>query len=213
MMRKSHSNKIFGSAAVGLASAFVGGRFPQALREMKCAQWLPNYALQRRTEARLLPLLRHAIANVPFYRDYCDRNGIIPSELGGIADLQRFPVLAKADYRQRKLKSFLALNISEHRRLLYTTSGSTGEPFKFFLDRETMPLVFAVQIYVDEMIGLSPFDRYVQIAAPAAVEPELPRETPLSARLRYKLWSSSYRRIRNVPNCGFRHLNRPHQCR
>ena len=147
MIRKSRRNEIFGSTAVALASAFAGRRFSQALRDMRRAQWLPSYELQLRTEARLLPLLRYAIANVPFYRDYCAHNGITPSELSGIADLQRFPVLAKADYRQRTLESFLAMNLPEHRRLLYTTSGSSGEPFKFFLDREAMPLVFATHLY------------------------------------------------------------------
>ena len=135
---------------------------------MKRAQWLPGHELQRRAEARLLPLLRHAMANVPFYRDYCDHNGISPSELRGVADLQQFPVLAKADYRQRSLGFFVAMNVPEHRRLLSTTSGSTGEPFKFFLDREAIPLVLATQFYLDETIGLYPFNRLVRIAVPSS---------------------------------------------
>lgn len=167
----------------------VGRRFTGALNELQRAQWLPANILLERTESRLTRLLQHAAEHVPFYREVCRRIGLSPAQLRTISDLQQLPIVDKALFRQHQVEEFLATNIPVHRRLEWTTSGSTGEPFKFYLDREMMPIVFASHLFYDSWFGLNPLDRHVRIMAPPAVEPALPVNTPLAARARYKIHS------------------------
>lgn len=172
-----------------VGSTVVGRRFSRSLSDMQSVQWLPTEKLQERTETRLNQLLRHAAKNVPFYRDTYKSLGLSDSQLGTISDLRQLPIVSKATFRARPLEHFLAINIPAHRRLEWTTSGSTGEPFKFFLDRQMMPIVFASHLFYDSWYGLNPSDRYVRIMAPPAAEPALAEDTPLSARLRYAAYS------------------------
>lgn len=180
---------LFVDVALKTASALVGRRFTGALGEMQQAQWLPAEELRARTENRLSWLLQHAAENVPFYRELYRRLRLFPSQLRTIPDLGLLPIVSKAVFRERPLKDFLAANIPPDRHLQWTTSGSTGEPFKFYLDRRMMPLVSASHLYYDSCFGFNPFDRYVRVMAPPVDAPPLPRDTPLSRRFRYTMYS------------------------
>lgn len=180
---------LISSWVLKLGGTMVGRRFSDSLSEMQRVQWLPTAKLQERTETLLKQLLSHAAENVPFYRETYLSLGLSKSQLGSISDLRRLPIVTKATFRERPLEHFLATNVPVHRRLEWTTSGSTGEPFKFFLDRQMMPLVAASHLFYDSWYGLKPSDRYVRIMAPPAAEAALAEDTPLSARLRYAAYS------------------------
>jgi phenylacetate-CoA ligase len=154
---------------------------------MQAAQWLPMQELQRRSEARLAPLLAHAARHVPFYRELYRQLNLQPDALQSIADLQRLPVMGKAHYRARPHEQFFAENIPAHRRLDRSTSGSTGDPFQFALDRETVPRIFASHLFYDSWWDLRPFDRYVRIVAPPAVSPPIQDSAPATFKLRQAL--------------------------
>src|SRR5688572_2746252 len=48
---------------------------------------------------RLRWSLSHAYQNVRHYREAFDRAGVIPADLGALADLHRFPFLTKQTFR------------------------------------------------------------------------------------------------------------------
>jgi phenylacetate-coenzyme A ligase PaaK-like adenylate-forming protein len=100
------------------------------------------------------------------------------------SDLERLPTVSKAVYRERGMEAFCAENLPAYRRLERATSGSTGEPFRFYLDRAALPVIFASHIFYDSWYGLRPFDRYVRVIAPPAAPSELPQGTPALFRLR-----------------------------
>lgn len=164
----------------------MGNRFGALLTEMQRAQWLPTEELQARGEARLDSLLKHATQNVPFYRERRDRL-TSASNLGVRDQLRAFPVVGKALYRERGPKEFLAENIPAYRSIAKSTSGSTGEPFQFYLDRAATPVIFASHLFYDSWFGLSPFDRYVRIMSPPPAAPILRNDTPGFYRLRQAL--------------------------
>lgn len=172
------------TVAFEVGGKLVGGRFTELFKEMRRVQWLPAEELQARSNARLSALLKHAAENVPFYQQEYRRLGLAPDDLRNVNDLTRLPTLGKADYRQRRPEEFYATNIPAHRRLEKTTSGSTGEPFQFCLDRAAMTSVFASHLFYDSWYNLGPFDRYVRIAATPPAPPSLPTQTPAAARLR-----------------------------
>jgi phenylacetate-CoA ligase len=142
-------------------------------RELNRAQWLSSEALHSRSRARLARLLRHAVENVPFYRA-CD-----PSKL---------PVMDKSTYRSHSPGAFVASNIPVQRCIERTTSGSTGEPYRFALDRATQPVSFASQLTYDSWIGLRPYERCLRIAVPQARAPGSSVVLPWLQRV-YERWT------------------------
>lgn len=174
----------WGAMALRGAGAIVGRRFTDALGEMHSAQWLPAEETRARTEARLAGLLRHAAKNVPFYRDTYRRLRLAPDGLCTIADLARLPVVSKATHREQPQGHFLADSVPPWRHLERSTSGTTGEPFRFCLDREAMSRVFASHLFYDSWFGLRPFDRYMRIVFSPLADPPLPPGTSLAARFR-----------------------------
>jgi phenylacetate-CoA ligase len=186
---EAHSGSLGGSVAdwaLKLGAKLVGSGFWEALEAMRTAQWLPAQALQDRSEARLTTLLRHAATNVPFYRETCRRAGLVPKEINGHDHLAVFPVLGKAAYRQHPPEAFVAENIPPYRHLHRTTSGSTGEPFAFSLDRNALPVIFASHLFYDSWIGLRVYDRYVRIVSPPGPAPAV-HEGPAGFRLRQEV--------------------------
>ncbi|MCP5328917.1 MAG: hypothetical protein R3E75_10325 [Steroidobacteraceae bacterium] len=78
-------------------------------------------------QQRLLETMQHALRKVPFYRSL----GIDPASLRSAADLQRFPVLRKADV-QRLGTALHADDVDPRYCRVSRTSGSTGQPTETF---------------------------------------------------------------------------------
>ena len=178
---------LLGRAGLATGRLLLGSAFADAYREMSEAQWLSPEELRLRSEDRLAKLLSHAARTVPYYRDFCVAAELRPESLRTLEDLKRLPVVDKNTYREGPLSRFLAEDIGGHRRLDYTTSGSTGEPLKFCLDRRAMPLVFASHLFYDSWFGLRPFDRYVRFMAPPAADPPLASHAPFLFRLKQQV--------------------------
>ncbi|MFE2014410.1 phenylacetate--CoA ligase PaaK [Streptomyces sp. NPDC059491] len=76
---------------------------------------------------RLRATLRHAYANVDFYRRSFDAAGVTPDDCRTLADLARFPFTAKTDLREHYPFGMFAVDSSRIRRL-HASSGTTGRP-------------------------------------------------------------------------------------
>ncbi|HEX7774638.1 MAG TPA: hypothetical protein VF435_19600, partial [Pyrinomonadaceae bacterium] len=153
------------------ASVPLGLHFVDSLNEMRRVQWFSQEELQTRNAARLRVLLKHAAENVPLYRDLYRQLGLKSDELRTVSDLRALPIFAKADYRQRAPETLYATNVDPSQRIDRKTSGSTGQPFQFSIDRRALPVIFASHLFYDSWHGLEPFDRYIRIVAPPAAQP------------------------------------------
>jgi len=76
---------------------------------------------------RLQWTLRHAYANVPFYRKAFDGAGVHPSDCRALPDLARFPLTTKADLRDNYPFGMFAVPLDQVRRI-HASSGTTGRP-------------------------------------------------------------------------------------
>jgi phenylacetate-CoA ligase len=150
-------------------------RIMRAFRELNRAQWLSQQELQERSQARLGRLLQHARENVPFYRGL---------------DASALPVMDKAAYRSQAPEAFVASNVPAERRVEKATSGSTGVPFHFAIDRAALPISFASQLSYDSWFGLRPFDRCLRVAVPQAPAPGAARLLPWLQRL-HERWTQA----------------------
>ena len=76
---------------------------------------------------RLRWTLRHAYANVPFYRKKFDAAGVSPEDCRSLEDLAGFPVTTKDDLRENYPTGMFAVPATELRRI-HASSGTTGQP-------------------------------------------------------------------------------------
>jgi phenylacetate-CoA ligase len=80
----------------------------------------------------LRSLVRHAAARVPFYRELYATQGIGAASVTTVEDLPRLPIVTKAQLRAAG-DAVMSLD-APRRRVKISTSGSSGEPFEFFID-------------------------------------------------------------------------------
>ena len=101
-------------------------------RRLERSQWLPADALEQQRVARLRDFLVDVGRQVPYYRTQFEHLGFDPAKLSSLSDLQRLPLLAKADIRAHQQ----ALKADDHGPLArFNTGGSSGEPLVFFMGK------------------------------------------------------------------------------
>ncbi len=101
-------------------------------RTLNASQWWPRERLEEYKDARLQALLRHALATVPYYREFAAQAGLDARTVSA-ADLPRLPLVDKPVMAAR-LADFRSDAVPAGRFRPSSTSGSTGTPFKFFTD-------------------------------------------------------------------------------
>ena len=102
-------------------------------REMEQSQWWSLDQLEALRLNRLRASLDYVNVHVPYYRDLFAKINFHPSEIQQINDLQRLPLLTKAEIRvnTNALRADNATDLSR-----FNTGGSTGEPLVFYIGRE-----------------------------------------------------------------------------
>jgi len=118
-----------------LEKAMRRDNFLRYLSELDRSQYLPAEEISSIQLVRLNALLNHAYDNVPYYRKWFDEAGLRPNDIKSIDDLVKLPILTKEDVRAN-FKELIAVNFPRAKILPYSTSGSTGEPLKFYITRE-----------------------------------------------------------------------------
>lgn len=104
----------------------------QVLRSLERSQWLAPEALDRLRVERLRALLMHAASHTRYYRQRFVEAGFDPAGIRSISDLAALPVLTKAEIRSN-FDDLLAENARNVK--LYSTTGSTGDPLRFYIGR------------------------------------------------------------------------------
>ncbi len=94
---------------------------------MTSAEWMSGDELAALQLESLQWTLRHAYANVPFYRAKFDAAGVHPDDCGELADLARFPFTTKQDLRDNYPFGMFAVPREQVRRI-HASSGTTGKP-------------------------------------------------------------------------------------
>jgi len=105
-------------------------------------QWLPRSRLEEIQRKRLRLLLEHAFRNVPFHHKMFKANGLKPSDIKSAEDLLKLPIVTKDDIRNN-FQEFLSRNFRRYGPISNSTSGSTGEPFRYYLDRKSVGIARA----------------------------------------------------------------------
>ena len=133
------------------------------LRDLRESQWLSPDKMRELQEHKLRRLVRHAYQHVPYYRDRMRAIGLSPDDVQGLDDLQKLPFLTKDDVRTHLYFDIMSDNHDKAEVLKVTTSGSTGEPFVCFVDREQLEFRWAATVRAMEWTGWQFGDRQLRL--------------------------------------------------
>ncbi len=140
-----------------------GTDIAQRLKFLENSQWWDEKRLEEFQNERLRAMIKHAYDNVPYYRRTFKRLGIRPEDVRSKEDLSKIPILTKEDVR-RNLKDLLARNIPRSMRMTAHSSGSTGEPLKYYLDKRAYSMGWAQTFRCWGWAGYRIGDKYVKVS-------------------------------------------------
>ena len=140
----------------------VGAKLWAAMR----SQWWSSEHIRDHQQRSLVSMMRHAVANVPFYQ----RLRLPATTILDPADLERFPVIGKHDI-QRDPEAFLAPGVASATLYSSRTSGSSGQPTTTYFDRQTWLLCkYALKMRRIAATAGLPFMKRVLIVSEQAPE-------------------------------------------
>jgi phenylacetate-CoA ligase len=135
-------------------------RYYDSLRQ---TQWLGVSQMRELQNEKLRRLVRHAYRNVPYYRARMQEAKLRPEDIKGQDDLHKLPFLTKTDVRKHLYFDILSENHDKRNILKITTSGSTGEPFVVYADRQQLEFRWAATLRSQEWTGYQFGDRCVRL--------------------------------------------------
>jgi len=159
--------------------------------------------IERFQNRKLRQIVSHAYENVPYYTSLFDRNGLSPSDIRTVADLQRIPITRKSEIRGLPLDQLLAKGVDCNRLFSRTTSGVTGEPFTIWRTPREELLLSAMFLRRElRALGVRRGDRVALVKAHSRARsaPVPRRENALSVALRRAL-------IREAGTENVQHVN------
>lgn len=88
--------------------------------------------MKEKQEKQLKFLVNYVYYNVPYYTKLFDSLNIKPEHIRKFEDLEKLPILTK-EIIKSNYKDFIPKNLNKLKYRISSTSGSTGEPFKYRL--------------------------------------------------------------------------------
>lgn len=115
----------------------LGPAFSRVYRSLMQSQWYSQQQLEQLQLSKLQSLVHRAYAHVPKYRQDFDTAGIKPGDITTLQALALLPITGKETLRSC-FDELTADNAARYKPSLSHTSGSTGIPQKFLLDRDNL---------------------------------------------------------------------------
>ncbi|MFC2046294.1 phenylacetate--CoA ligase family protein [Chloroflexota bacterium] len=112
-----------------------GSRVLPRLRELEKSQWYSPERIRELQKKKLRRLVRHTYDHVPYYRRVFGERGLGPDDIVTVEDLTKLPILTKKEARKQYPDQISADNCRDRDYLRLHSSGSTGEPFHFYLSK------------------------------------------------------------------------------
>jgi phenylacetate-CoA ligase len=160
----SFNNYIQERIALPLSDALSGKSIASSLKFLMISQDWPALKLKEFQDERLRLMIDHAYKNVPFYGDHFRNHNLVPGDIRNIEDLRKIPVITKADLRKNPPEYYLARNIPGRDMIRLNSSGSTGEPFPYYITREAFSMNYACALRGWYWMGFRLGDGYAKLS-------------------------------------------------
>jgi phenylacetate-CoA ligase len=133
-------------------------------RDFGRQQWRPLEEWRDWRERRLREVVRVAYEQTAFYARLFHRAGVRPAAIRGELDLAQLPLLTKDDVRRAGVELH-AHDAARHQARATFTSGTTGNPVPFLIDRHARVLEFVFYWRAWSWAGFRLGDRFAQLNA------------------------------------------------
>ena len=125
---------LFRNLVFPVIEAQQGTEIRKYLKWFNRTQWLKPEELEKLQNKKLRALIQHAYRNVPYYHRIFKKLELRPDDIQNKEDLSKLPILTKEDIR-KNLDQLRAVNVPKSRVIEAHSSGSTGEPLKYYIDK------------------------------------------------------------------------------
>lgn len=142
---------------------YAGIEFWENYRLLEKTQWMTREDLERLQWKKLKAIITHAYEHVPYYRSLFKMADVTPFDIKSPEDMLRIPITTKEDFRENFPENVIAKNIGRKNWILNSTSGSTGSPFEFIIDRNLIDVERATLLRGYRWAGLEFGDRFITI--------------------------------------------------
>lgn len=116
-------------------------------------------------EERFHLLIHHLVETVPYYRDLFRREGWSVDDFSNIDHLTRLPIVNKPLMRHEGSNRFVTEAISSCKHFVCHSSGTTGEPFEFYVSKDAYSLNTAAKLRTWYQAGYRLGDCYMKIVS------------------------------------------------
>lgn len=145
-----------------VSRTILGLKRPERMRllaALRPQEWQSPEQIAARSRTAQTAILRHACARVPYYQEFCAQAGIDPGAVTA-DDLPRFPLVSKKAMREDGPR-FHDAHADRSRFIPSSTGGSSGEPFRFFVDAAVSELRIASDLRARTWAGWRLGDKQV----------------------------------------------------
>ena len=165
-----------------------GKPYRDALTLLETSEQWNLEALKEYQEKLLGLMMHHCYHQVPYYRELFDKEHLKPDDIRTAGDLKKLPLLTKEIVRERK-KDLIARDFPVLQRDPDSTSGSTGDPLDFFVDRPTRAMEMALALRHLRWLGYRKGDKIAEIKEDSFSDRErISRYFPGSNHLRFSFF-------------------------
>jgi|694.fasta_scaffold22446_3 phenylacetate-CoA ligase len=151
-------------ATMPLHAWLIRGRATRrAYLNLKASEFIGAEELRDLQLVRLREILQHAFSTSDYYRKTFLNLGLHPNDISDLNQLSKLPFLSKDDVRENINAGLLSSAISRKHLHKISTSGSTGQPFTIYADREQLEIRFASTLRSLEWTGWRFGDRQARL--------------------------------------------------
>lgn len=104
------------------------------LMNIEKIQFFTRREFDKYQDYKFRKLIKYAYNNVRFYKRWIRENNLQLIDFKGVKDLTKLPVLTKSIIKEN-FNDFISIKSKQHNPRLLMTTGSTGLPFEFYVDK------------------------------------------------------------------------------
>lgn len=138
---KDKVNKIIATLSINvspLTNPFFFGRIAKSYLFDTNRIWRSSEEKIRKYQDKKFRQIVKYAYTVPLYHDKYKKVGVHPSDIRGIKDIKKLPMVSKKDFRGKNADVLLPPGADVNKHYMTTTSGSTGQPVTFYNDLYTI---------------------------------------------------------------------------
>jgi phenylacetate-CoA ligase len=180
-----------------LEDMVMGTSILKHLKFLEKSQWWSHEELKEYQNKKLKVLIRYAYENVPYYHREWKKLNLRPEDIKTVEDLRKIPIITKEDIR-KNISDLKSNDFEKRKPKLSITSGSTGEPLKYYTTWNSWTAEWACSFRGWEFADYQYGDKQVVLGGSSIIPINISWKKKMRASLERNLLLSSYNMDRDM---------------